>query len=100
MPHSRFLGWSDEDQDKALEYLRLQRDTCSNCGTRDEEWVGNRTAYIGWSRRCPGCEALEQERQNVRKAGLSDIQEAGMKVFLVPEAQALRLIEQGEEGRR
>lgn len=69
IPHSAFLGWAEDDQDKALAWQREQAQVCKGCGTRDEEWQRNRLAYVGQQRTCLGCMALEQEAENIREAG-------------------------------
>jgi hypothetical protein len=68
MPHSQFLGgpprWTPEDRDKALAWQELQRQTCSGCGTRADEWDpnkgGDRRAYVAEVRVCPGCAVRER----------------------------------------
>lgn len=69
IPHSHFLGrrlrWTADDRDKAIWFLRRQREACGECGTRAEEWDesrgGHRHAYKYEFEHCRGCE--------VRKAG-------------------------------
>jgi hypothetical protein len=39
IPHSQFLAWSDDDQDKALAWQRVQMLACPHCGTFDDQWV-------------------------------------------------------------
>ena len=90
IPHSRFLSWSEEDQDKALAYLREMAQVCSDCGTRGAEWVDDKFAYIGDSVRCSGCEVLAQERRNVPDGA------GGVRVRLLPRAVAELRMEQGE----
>lgn len=65
IPHSRFLSWSEDDQDKALAWARLTAEVCSGCGTRPEEWTDDPFAFVGDQVRCSGCEVLEQERENI-----------------------------------
>lgn len=65
IPHSVFLSWAELDQDKALAYMQRQNERCSDCGTRAEEWRGDRFAYVAESFVCPGCEIVEQERNNI-----------------------------------
>ena len=78
IPHSTFLSWSEEDQDKAIAWQRLLAFRCASCGTFADEWVDERgmrldpppfepVAHI-----CHGCadrEAfaadLREERANV-----------------------------------
>lgn len=65
IPHSVFLNWDPDDQDKALAYMRAQREPCGRCGTRESEWEKDKFAYIGQTRHCLGCETLKQESENV-----------------------------------
>jgi RNA polymerase subunit RPABC4/transcription elongation factor Spt4 len=54
--HSTFLAWSPSDRDKALWWLIHDRQTCPGCGTRAEEWEGDRDAYVPEAHHCRGCE--------------------------------------------
>ena len=65
IPHSTFLGWSDDDQDKALMYTAEMATVCRGCGTRQADWDEDPNAYIGNWRICPGCERLEEEDANI-----------------------------------
>lgn len=63
IPHSHFLGgppvWTHEDREKALWWLILDREKCSSCGTRPDEWDpakgGHDHAYLPDLRKCYGC---------------------------------------------
>lgn len=81
IPHSRFLSWSEDDQDKALAWRSLQSQRCSGCGTRADEWDpalgGDRHAYVADLSRCPGCEALDQARRDAPE------HELGLRIGLV-----------------
>lgn len=68
IPHSEFLSWSEEDQDKALAYQRAMRELCS-CGTREAEWEEDKFAYVSDHRQCPGCELIEMEKDNLPDGG-------------------------------
>lgn len=74
-----FLDWTPLDQAKALEWHRDQRKICPTCRTRKEEWAQDRDAYVGHIDYCPGCERIEQERENAQ--GTS---KRGLKIGLVP----------------
>lgn len=82
IPHSAFLDWPDEDQDKALAYVREKATICTGCGTRQVEWDEDRFAYVSDSRQCPGCELLAMEQDNIQEGAL------GVRSFLVRRAQA------------
>jgi hypothetical protein len=72
------LSWDEDDQDKAISYLVEEKSVCDECGTRAEEWDKEDYPYVGWTKRCKGCEALEQEKDNVGDDN------RGVKVMLVP----------------
>jgi hypothetical protein len=72
------LAWDEDDQDKALSYVTEEKTVCEECGTRSEEWDNEEYPYVSWTRRCKGCEAMEQEIDN-----LGD-DKRGVKVMLVP----------------
>lgn len=59
IPHSEFLEWPQADQDKALWWVIHERQTCSGCGTRPDEWDteqgGSDDAYIAEPYLCRGC---------------------------------------------
>ena len=75
IPHSQFMGagaagrWTSLDRAKAMAYRAYSRTTCSGCGTRADEWEpalgGDRFAYVTETHRCPGCELIEMERDQV-----------------------------------
>ena len=84
MPHSAFLAWDKDDRDKAIwQYVRGKQ-TCSQCGTREAEWLesagGDRHAYDPALKRCPGCEA----RENFRASVDENKQGKGTYVALIP----------------
>lgn len=85
IPHSAFLGWDVDDQDKALAWQQVQRTTCSGCGTRPEEWDptvgGDRYAYVADARRCPGCEVLAQAQRDLSREQTDDT--LGVRLGLV-----------------
>lgn len=69
IPHSRFLGWDQDDQDKALAYIEQMSTVCSGCGTRKVDWELDRNAYIGDLDHCEGCQRLEEESDNIPEGG-------------------------------
>lgn len=82
LPHSEFLAWSEEDQDKALMYRREMATVCRGCGTRQSDWDADPDAFIGDFTQCPGCIRLEDERDNTE--GMK-----GVHYRLLPKEQAL-----------
>lgn len=71
LPHSEFLTWHEDDQDKALAWLHEQNSKCRRCRTRPEEWDpkqgGSRWAYVVEIDRCSGCELLDQAQRDLAK---------------------------------
>lgn len=78
IPHSVFLDWDEGDQDKAIAWSLEQRKKCGGCNTQDDDWQRDKFAYVGASDRCPGCEILEQEREQVPPG------QKGVRVYLEP----------------
>lgn len=70
--------WTEDDQDKAIEWTRRRARRCPGCGTMPEEWERDPVAYVAGSSRCLGCEALEQERANVPDHA------KGVRIYLTP----------------
>lgn len=93
IPHSKFLSWDEDDQDKALAYMAEKRSVCEHCGTRKEVWDADPNAYVGWQDRCKGCEVIEQEKDNIDQA-----HSKGVKVMLVPREWAIEQMELGAYG--
>lgn len=84
LPHSVFLDWDPDDQDKAVAWSLAQAEICGGCGTRRAEWREDRFAYVAEQWRCPGCELIEQAQE-----GIPEGKAKGIKTFLVPTAMAL-----------
>lgn len=91
IPHSRFLSWLPDDQDKALAYQRHVNETCTGCGTRRDEWERDPDAFIADVTICPGCERIEQENEN------GPAKKKGAKVGLLPKDAALAKVEEYAE---
>lgn len=84
IPHSEFLGWSDDDQDKALAWLAHEREKCGRCGTTKAQWDpaqgGSRFAFVADVDRCMGCEVLDMANRDLAKQEDT----LGVRVGLVP----------------
>ncbi|MEK2479533.1 hypothetical protein [Streptomyces noursei] len=89
IPHSQFLGvgdgrWSQTDRAKALAFAAYQRVVCDQCGTRSAEWDeeqgGDRFAYVTTTVRCPGCELIAHEQDQVPEGSDG----YGVRIGLVP----------------
>lgn len=87
-----FLSWDTQDQDKALAWLRDQSARCSGCGTRKDEWVRDKFAYVVHTEQCPGCEQVEAEHEEMREDAHRKM---GVKVTLIPRGLALSMIDEG-----
>lgn len=67
------------DRDKALAWKRDQLAICPTCRTRKEDWERDRDAFVGNIEQCPGCDRLEQEKENAQSTKLR-----GLHIGLVP----------------
>jgi hypothetical protein len=73
IPHSVFLGWKIDDQDKALAWMLYERSRCPRCGTFPEEWLDEDgrnvepPPYYLRTRACLGCATLEPIEDRLRK---------------------------------
>lgn len=87
IPHSAFLAWPVDDQDKALAWLAEQSLYCPRCHTREDEWDpkqgGDRTAYVAEPHRCPGCETLAQAQREMSRFAEDDDM-LGVSLHLIP----------------
>lgn len=90
IPHSTFLAWPDDDQDKALLFKREQADYCQ-CGVQRSALAEDPSQFAAVWEQCPGCELLEMERDNVPE-GMK-----GVTFRLVTIEEAAR-ITAGQEG--
>ncbi|HSH58528.1 MAG TPA: hypothetical protein VK988_02590 [Acidimicrobiales bacterium] len=74
IPHSKFVGWHDVDQAKAVAYERWLAGHCRSCGQRRADWEDENgqllmdapfevVDYI-----CGGCEALDDHRKLTKDA--------------------------------
>lgn len=87
IPHSVFLAWPPDDQDKALAYLRHRAEYCS-CGTRTRDWKNldgspNYFSFVATSETCLGCEAIEIQQDNIAD-NLPKEHRRGVKTWLIP----------------
>lgn len=85
LPHSEFLAWSADDQDKALAFLSDRSERCQDCGTKPAEWDpaqgGSRTAYVAEPIRCLGCETRAQAHRDLQHDADQNL---GVHIILVP----------------
>lgn len=69
IPHSEFLGWEHDDQDKALAWHRQQNESCNRCGTHPDDWKATRFPYTHGIEVCRGCEMLDWTREDEAAKG-------------------------------
>ncbi|WP_331746921.1 hypothetical protein [Streptomyces sp. NBC_00842] len=95
IPHSQFRGigdgtWTARDRAKALAYRDHQRTVCPQCGTRYDDWdhghPGEEDAYAVTVQRCVGCQVIADKQAEL--AGDKDADNSGIKIALIPAAQA------------
>lgn len=71
IPHSQFLSWTEEDQDKAIAWQQTQRSFCRECGTPIHEWVDDEglpvspPPYVVETLYCHGCATVKAERTQI-----------------------------------
>lgn len=71
--------------------MRWEREACSGCQTRREDWAKDPFAFVADMDVCPGCELLEQAREQVPEKA------QGVKLYLVPRAVMEARIAAGED---
>lgn len=84
--HSHYLGgpptWTQDDRDKAEQFARWQSHVCARCGTHEDWWDpaagGHREIMVPATRRCHGCQAIEDEQASIPK------DQHGVHVYLTP----------------
>lgn len=86
IPHSTFLAWSADDQDKALAWMVRKSEACPSCGTNPDTWVtpdGELVIpppYEPHSFKCEGC----RQRSLFEKSFDKDGPPAGTSIVLIP----------------
>lgn len=94
--HSTFLDWDQSDRDKALWWLIHDRERCPGCGTRPEEWVGDKDAFIPEATHCRGCEVKARADEGFEKVRKQ--YRRGTSMRLTPRAVfEARQIQRGED---
>lgn len=80
IPHSQFLSWPEEDQDKVVAFILWDGAKCGSCGTNPSDWLDENghmaddPPFVVGSRMCYGCATLEDAREGVPKGDRSIIQ--------------------------
>lgn len=93
IPHSKFLSWSEDDQDKAIAWTLDQQSLCGQCRTRRSDWEENEYAYIARVERCPGCEAIEYKQDDTQEQAKMGASTKGLKFYLgLPTAEERRTL--------
>lgn len=93
IPHSEFLGWSDEDRAKTLAYALEAAERCTLCGTAPWEWKENRFAYAPEEHRCHGCYVKQTYAESINSL-------PGTTVRLVPNTPQRRAQQEIAERKR
>lgn len=61
IPHSEFLSWAVEDQEKALGHFVYEGQRCGNCGIHPDDWPDpDEPVFEATTRVCPGCAELDR----------------------------------------
>lgn len=70
IPHSKFLKWDREDQEKALAQFAYERQRCTNCGIHPDDWPDHTIPmFDAVAETCPGCaERARYERYLAEQA--------------------------------
>lgn len=88
LPHSEFLDWREDDQEKALWWSARNRQRCSGCGTHPDDWNdelgGNRHAYVAEEQTCLGCQRRSIAQDQLNQARQHGQPRHGAHVVLVP----------------
>lgn len=71
--------------------MRDQAERCAGCGTRRRDWEADHFAFVGHISRCPGCEVIAMEQENVESAAKMGADTKGLRIGLVSQEQADRL---------
>lgn len=85
IPHSVFLKWKEEDQDKALAWVVHNRLKCGRCGTVTSDWLDEAgmdrepPPYVAVTELCVGCQILKD-----RIGEIPEEMRSQYHVFLVP----------------
>lgn len=67
IPHSEFLSWPDEEQDKHLALYLHEQGRCPHCGTVPDDWLDDDGEYIepppyvAVSHLCGGCQTIQDK---------------------------------------
>ena len=77
LPHSKFLSWPVDDQQKVIATLLEERSKCSSCGTAEWEWEEDSSAYTPARHMCRGCQLLDAAQEETETA-------PGAKMVLMP----------------
>lgn len=75
IPHSKFLSWGEDDQEKALQWTALEQARCPNCGTIPANWLDENgrwvepSPYVLQVVECTGCKEMDEEKQKAETTG-------------------------------
>lgn len=90
LPHSQFLSWPEDDQDKALAWMIDKQDTCRNCGSYPDEWVEQDEngrffkvqppPMYARTHSCEGCATIEHAEKGIRASNNGSL--GNIRVYL------------------
>lgn len=87
IPHSEFLKWPEDDQDKAIAWVSAKAEVCDLCGSRESDWVDVETGrMLDEPKLTPigirdhGCAEIEA----YRKATFPEGTPPGVRIVLMP----------------
>ncbi len=75
--------------------MRDLAERCGGCGRKKRDWEEDHFAYVGHVERCPWCEVLAEEQENVDNAAKMGQNTKGLRIGLIPRAQAEALEQAG-----
>lgn len=79
IPHGRFKGWEDTDQDKAIAWLGFEKSKCPGCNTFPEEYLDSEgrmiqePPYTVYSEICYGCVAIKEKQDEIGEKNIEGI---------------------------
>lgn len=71
IPHSEFLRWDEDDQDKALAFMIFKAELCPKCATKNTGWVDEKGRWLNEPRyeavtyHCFGCDEIANLEETV-----------------------------------
>ena len=68
IPHSEFLKWAVEDQNKALAFFAYERQRCGSCGVHPMDWPDpTEPVFDAVAETCPGCAETDRYQRYLQE---------------------------------